>query len=224
MVTHAPRRARRDAHDRARRIGKLRGKPERGATPASPGTAGAARFLDFPDGRVTLNEDRITAAAARDGLRGTVARGCDGDGPRDLIRQYRRLAGIGARFRTSRHDLRIRPVLHRRIRAHIALRHMAFRRARHLRYRLAACGTPLGPARIQEAPNTLRISLLHETSGPRRFGLPSRATRDARAIHRTPGLTWNTAPFPYTPPRKPHRTAHTTRKRTRTTRTTRTTS
>ena len=52
---------------------------------------------------------------------------------------------IEACFRTNRHDLRIRPVFHwkdRRIRGHIALCYMAFCCARHLRYRLAACGTP----------------------------------------------------------------------------------
>ena len=83
---------------------------------------------------------------------------------------------------------------------------------------LAACGTPLSPARIQEALNALQISsLLYETNGPRTFGLPSRATQDARTIYRTLGLTWNTAPFPYTPPQKPHRITHMPRRQTQTT-------
>ena len=128
-------------------------------------------------------------------MRGIVAWGCDTDDPCDLICQYRRVAKIEACFRTSKHDLRIR--------AHIAICHMAF------------CRAPLSPARIQEALDVLQISLLRETGGSRKFGLPSRATRYARAIYRALGLTWNTAPFVHTPPRKPHCT-HATRKKTQT--------
>jgi len=148
VVTHSPRRARRDARDRARRLGKPRGKPDRGATPAAPGASATARFLDFPEGRVTINGDRIAAAAAWDGLRGIVAWGCDAEDPRDLMGQYRRLAEIGSRFRTNRHDLRIRPVFHwqdRRIRAHIAIRYMAFCRVRHLRCRPGGPRRSVGP-------------------------------------------------------------------------------
>ena len=124
VVTHSPRRARKDAQDRRWRIEKLRKKLEKGATPAALSTAGAARFLDFPDGHVAINEDKIAKAAAWDGLRGIVAWGCDAADPRDLIGQYRCLAEIEACFCTNKHDLRIRPVFHwkdRRIRAHIAL-------------------------------------------------------------------------------------------------------
>ena len=78
--------------------------------------------------------------------------------------------------------------------------------------------SPSGAARIQEALNALQISLIYETNGQRKFGLPSRATQDARVIDRTLGIKWNSAPFVYTPPRKPHRTKsssipHTTRKK-----------
>ncbi len=64
VVTHSPRRVRKDAYDRTRRIEKLRGKLEKGATPAAPSPSGAARFLDFPDGHVAVNGDRIARAAA----------------------------------------------------------------------------------------------------------------------------------------------------------------
>lgn len=64
----------------------------------------------------------------------------------------------------------------------------------------------LSPARIQEALNALQISLLYETNGPRKFALPSRATRDARTIYRTLGLTWNTLPLHTTPETTPHPT------------------
>jgi len=71
---------------------------------------------------------------------GLSKRGCDAADPHNLIGQYRRLAEIEACFRTNKHD--------RRIRAHIALCYRTFCCVQHLRYRLAACGTPLSPARI----------------------------------------------------------------------------
>jgi len=73
----------------------------------------------------------VAEAARWDGLRGIVAWNCGETDPRDLVIQYRRLSEIEACFRTNRHDLAIRPVFHwkeRRVRATVAIRHMAFRR------------------------------------------------------------------------------------------------
>ncbi len=52
---------------------------------ASYSHRGAAQFLDFPDGQVTLNEDKIAQAARWDGLRGIIAWGCDQTDPSELI-------------------------------------------------------------------------------------------------------------------------------------------
>ena len=90
-----------------------------------------------------LNEDRIVAAASWDGLRGIAAWGCGDAEPRDLVVQCRRLSETEACFRASKHDLKIRPILHwrdRRIRAHVVIRCMAFCCLQHLRHRLAARG------------------------------------------------------------------------------------
>ena len=145
---------------------------------------------------------RLSLVTNPAGLRGVVAWGCGQDDPRDLVIQYRRLAEIEARFRANRHDLRIRPVLHwnaRRVRAHIAIRYMAFRCLQHARHRLAAQGHRMGPDRIRRALNGLRIGILHETRGSRTFGPPSAASADARRIYRALGLNWNRAPFIHAP-------------------------
>ncbi len=201
VVTHSSRRARRDVHDRERRIDRLRASLNGSRKPASHGNRGTARFLDFPDGQVRLNEEKVAGAARWDGLRGIVAWGCGETDPRDLVIQYRRLAEIEACFRTNKHDLAIRPVFHwkeRRVRAHIAICYMAFCCLQHLRQRLAVQGHRMSPDRIRRALNGLQISILYETKGPRKFGLPSAASADARQIYRTLGLNWNRAPFIYT--------------------------
>ena len=206
VVTYSPRRARKDARDRSRKIERLRNRLLKSRSPASQCGKGSARFLDFPEGRVELNEDKIAEAAKWDGLRGIVAWGCGASDPRDLVVQYRRLSEIESCFRANKHDLKIRPIFHwldRRVRAHIAICYMAFCCLQHLRHRLKARGQRMSPDRIRRALNELEISILYETGGKRKFGMPSGTNSDAGHIYRTLGLTWNRTPFVYAPPRKP---------------------
>lgn len=209
VVTHSLRRARKDAHDRERRIEKLRARLVRNRQPASYSNRGVARFLEFPDGHVRVNEDKVAEAARWDGLRGVVAWGCDEADPRDLVIQYRRLSEIEACFRTNKHDLGIRPIFHwkeHRVRAHVAICYMAFCCLQHVRQRLAVQGHPMSPDRIRRALNELQISILYTPKNAKKFALPSAASPDARQIYRTLGLNWNRATFVYTPPRKTKRT------------------
>ena len=206
IATHSPKRARRDGRDRARRIERLRARLARSGTAAAQCGRGAARFLDFPDGRVTLNEARIAAAARWDGLRGIMAWGCDDADPRGLVTQYRRLSEIEACFRANKSDLRIRPVFHwkpRRIRAHIAICYMAFCCLQHLRRRLEARGNPMSPDRIRRALAELQFSVLSGKGGRGKYGLPHAAPPDAKEIYRTLGLKWTARPFVIEPPEPP---------------------
>ncbi len=199
LVTWSPRRARKDAHERTRRIGKLQTRLSKHRGAASYSHHGVAQFLDFPDGypdgQVALNEDKIAQAARWDGLRGIITWGCDQTDPSELIAQYRRLSEIEACFRTNKHDLSIRPIFHwkpRRVQAHIAICYMAFCCLQHLRYRLEVQqGQRMSPDRIRRALNALQISMLYDTNSSRRFGLPSAASTDARAIYRMLGLHWH---------------------------------
>ena len=198
IATYSPKRARKDERDRARRIGKLRARLAGNGSAAAQCGRGTARFLDFPDGKVRLNEEKIKAAARWDGLRGIMAWGCDGSDPRDLVIQYRKLSEIEACFRANKRDLRIRPVFHwrpRRIRAHIAICYMAFCCLQHLRRRLAARGHPMSPDRIRRALNELQFSVLSGKGGRGKYGLPHAAAPDAKEIYRTLGLKWTARPF-----------------------------
>ncbi len=201
IVTYSPRRAR----NRTRGIEKLQTHPEKNRQPDSYSNQGCARFLDLPGGQVSLNEDKIADVVRWGGLQGIVAWGCDDADPCDLIIQYRKLSEIKDYFRTNKHDLSIRPIFHwkeHRVRAHIAICYMAFCCLQHLRHRLAIQGYRMSPERIRRALNELQISILYEKSGPRKVGLPSSASADAKQIYRTLRLNWNLNPFTYTPPRK----------------------
>ena len=206
IATHSPRRARKDERDRARRIERLRARLGRNGSAASQCGGGAAKFLEFPDGKVRLSEAKIAAAARWDGLRGIMAWGCDDSDPRDLVIQHRKLSEIEACFRASRHDLRIRPVFHwrpRRIRARTAICYMAFCCLQHLRRRLEARGHPMSPDRIRRALNELQFSVLSGKGGRGKYGLPHAAPPDAKEIYRTLGLKWASRPFVIEPPAPP---------------------
>ncbi len=81
VAIYSPKRARKDARDRERRIQRLSARLAKGASPASQSNRGTARFLDFPEGQASLNQDKIVEAARWDGLRGIVAWSCDDMAP-----------------------------------------------------------------------------------------------------------------------------------------------
>jgi len=91
IVTHSPKRARRDALLREGAIEKLRRRLAGSGRVAGVGNRGYARFLDFPDGRVEIDEGKVAAAARWDGIGGVVAWGLDDLDPRKIIERYRGL-------------------------------------------------------------------------------------------------------------------------------------
>ena len=199
VVAFSPKRAVRDARQRQRALQKLCRRLRRSQQPAAVSHSGYARFLNFPEGRIELNLDKIAEAAQWDGLRGITAWGLDHLQPHQLLAQYHRLWEIEACFRINKHDLKIRPIFHwaeRRVRAHIAICYMAFCCLQHLRHRLTRHGSPMSPDEIRRELNALQISILLHPATQRTFGLPSKASSAAKRIYRCQGLTWNEAPFP----------------------------
>ncbi len=202
IVTHSPKRARKDRKVREDRLNGLRKRLANSRQPASLAGGGNARYLDFPDGQVRISTEKVAGLAAWDGLKGIVAWGCEDHDPRDLVVQYRRLSEIEACFRTNKHDLRIRPIYHRkehRIRSHLAIFYMAFCCLQHLCYRLRVCGHTMSTNRIQSVVNRMQVNLLHDREGGGLYGMPSKLCPDGRAICRTVGVEWNRVPFMISP-------------------------
>ena len=198
VVTHSPKRAKKDRHDRRNRLDKLAKKLAKGKQPASLASGGNAKYLDFPKGGVQLSGEKIRRMEEWDGLRGIVAWGCEEMDARDLVVQYRQLSTIEACFRINKHDLKIRPVFHwkeRRVRSHLAICYMAFCCLQHLRYRLQVRGCGMSTERIRDALNKMQISLLKDTGNGGLYGVPGRIGPDARRICQAVGLEWNCVPF-----------------------------
>ena len=128
-VTHSPKRARKDGHDRKNALEKLRMRIAKGEGPSSFGSRGISRHLKFPGGKVEICPKKIQEEARRDGPGGIAAWGCGQMDPREPIVRHRSLREIEARFRINKDDLGIRPIFHwneRRVRAHVAIGCMAF--------------------------------------------------------------------------------------------------
>ena len=198
IATYSSKRARKDKHQRMRALDKLKRKLALSQTPASVGHKGMARFLDFPDGKVVINEDKLAAAAQWDGLHAIIAWGNDHFSAQDLLNRYRQLWTIERSFRTNKHDLRIRPIFHfkpARIRAHLAICYLAFACVQHLGYRLRQLGYPMSPEVVRRELNALQMSILWRPGTSDQYVMPSRATTEAKRIYRCLGLNWNTVPF-----------------------------
>ena len=205
VVTHSPKRAKQDRHDRQNRLDKVARTLAKSKQPASLARGGNAQYLDVPKGRVQRSGETIRRMAAWDGLRGIVAWGCEAMDARDLVVQYRQLSTNEACFRINKHDRKIRPVFHwkeRRVRSHLAICYMAFCCLQHLRYRLQVRGYGMSTERIRNAVNKMQISLLKDTENGGLYGMPSRIGSDARKICQTVGLEWNGVPFRVFPEEK----------------------
>ena len=159
----------------------------------------------FPDtGDVTIDEALIKDAAKWDGLHAILIHGADDLDVLDVIARYHQLWEIEARFRTNKHDLKIRPIYHwtpQRVRAHIAICYMAFCCLQHLRKRLKMLGHPISPARIRKELIAVQVSILRRKGTRERYAMPSPVTTDAKRILTCVGLTWNEAPFRMPPER-----------------------
>ena len=199
VVTYCPKRARKDQKDRQRALQKLQKQLNKSDTAKSLLQGARVRYLDVSgSGRVRIDSQKVAQQARWDGLRGVVSSASESLSPHQLVAQYRQLWQIEAGFRTNKHDLKIRPVYHwtpRRIRAHIALCFMAFCCVQHLRHRLDCLGHSMSVESIRRELNALQLSILSRTGSGLRYGVPSRATAEAKRIYRSVGLRWNEVPF-----------------------------
>jgi len=89
VVTWSAGRERKDRANQSRRIERMKKKVAIGASPKSFSGGGHASFLEFPEGKIVVNDAKVTEAARRDGLRPVAARGNDRLPPEALLSQCR---------------------------------------------------------------------------------------------------------------------------------------
>ena len=190
VVTWNPKKARRDARQRAEAVAKAKKRVKAAAT----GKGRPARFLRVRRGAMTFDQEAEHRDALFDGLHGVLTSLPD---PAPAIRaHYAELWRIEEGFRVLKSTVKTRPVFHwteRRVRAHVAICYTAFALLRMLRHRFLL-HHPSHPApgedRILDELARVQSSLLRDHHNDFRYFLPSgRTTREQRMLYSTVGLS-----------------------------------
>ena len=215
IVSYSARRAHKDQADRqallARlqtklgaatkaRVNKTTGEIKKPAANAKKliTNSGYLRYIENADqgGVFVLDEDRVAADAAWDGLHAIVTNDRTSSASQ-LLAQYRRLWVIEESFRTLKHGLAVRPIYHfkpERIQAHIALCYLAFALTRHAQQRIKLAQQAMSVERIRAALHGVQASILEHAKTKAKYRMPSAFAQDAGRIYKAFGLTRELSP------------------------------
>jgi transposase len=211
-VTYSSKRAHKDQADRQAILERLKAKlgptqkerinPRTGEITAPNATSNAKklitnsgylRYVERADsgGVFTIDEQRISADAAWDGLHAIVTNDRTSTA-QQLLQSYRRLWVIEESFRTIKHGLAVRPIYHfkpERIQAHIGLCYLAFALTRHAQQRIKLAQQPMSLERIRAALHSVQASILVHKKTKAKYRLPSAFSQDAARIYKAFGLS-----------------------------------
>ncbi len=199
VVSYSAKRARKDAHERAKAIERLKKKLEKEKNPKDYlSNYGYKKYLKV-DGvsTIELNEEKIEQDSQWDGLHGVITNAKDITNP-EILRQYTHLWEVENAFRITKHDLKVRPVFHwkpRRVKAHLAISFAAYALVRYLEYRVRLQYKNLSPEVIRQALIRVQTSILFDKKKKIRYGLPSRISLHARKIYQILRLDWYRTPY-----------------------------
>lgn len=201
IVTHSPRRAAKDKHDREKAIESLKKRIDKSSNPTSLlNNFGYKKFVKI-DGEAKLQADevKIAEAAQWDGLHGIVTNlTIEESTANELLHHYKGLWQVEETFRLGKHDLRMRPIFHwtpNRIKAHVAICYMALCSIRAMEYLVRFQYKKLSPAVIRNELMRLETSILKDYKTGNQYGLPSKASQHAKKIYQLMGLIWNDTPY-----------------------------
>lgn len=213
IVSYSSRRAHKDQADRQALLARLQAKlgaarPRVDKTTGEikqPANAkklitnsGYLRYIENADqgGVFVLDEDRVAADAAWDGLHAIVTND-RASSASQLLAQYRRLWVIEESFRTLKHGLAVRPIYHfkpERIEAHIGLCYLAFALTRHAQQRIKLAQQAMSVERIRGALHGVQASILEHTKTKAKYRMPSAFGQDAGRIYKAFGLSRELSP------------------------------
>ena len=208
IVSYSSRRAHKDQADRQALLARLQSKLGANKPRVDKATgeikqaanakklisnSGYLRYIESADkgGVFVLNEDKVMADAAWDGLHAIVTNDRTSSAGQ-LLAQYRRLWVIEESFRTIKHGLAVRPIYHfkpERIQAHIGLCYLAFALTRHAQQRIKLAQQAMSVERIRAALQGVQASILEHTKTKAKYRMPSAFAQDAARIYKAFGLT-----------------------------------
>ncbi len=200
IVSHCPKRADKDQHDRQKAVDRLIKKIGKSQNPKSLlNNYGYKKFLIIK-GKTSLsiNQDKIDAESRWDGLHGVITNLPDTP-HQEVLSHYRGLWQVEESFRITKHDLKVRPIYHwtpSRVRAHIAISFMAFTCIRQLMYRIKLQHKALSPEVIRNALIHVQHSVFKHKRTKQRYVMPSQINPEAKKIYAVMGLKAITTAYP----------------------------
>ncbi len=200
IVSHCPKRADKDQHDRQKAVDRLIKKIGKSQNPKSLlNNYGYKKFLIIK-GKTSLsiNQDKIDAESRWDGLHGVITNLPDTP-HQEVLSHYRGLWQVEESFRITKHDLKVRPIYHwtpSRVRAHIAISFMAFACIRQLMYRIKLQHKALSPEVIRNALIHVQHSVFKHKRTQKRYVMPAQINPEAKKIYAVMGLKATTTAYP----------------------------
>lgn len=200
VVHYSLKRAQREAKQRNKMLLKLKEKINR--TPHVKDfikNQGYKKFFELNGHmKIFLNEDKVKAAEAWDGLKGFITNRSDLT-VSEILSSYHGLWQVEETFRVAKHDLKVRPIFHwtpSRIEAHIAICFMCLMCVRHLEYRVKTQYKKLSPRVIIDSLLHVQASIVKVKNSTRRYAIPSSMPLEAKDIYRIMGKKHPVTPYP----------------------------
>ncbi|MDD5658784.1 MAG: IS1634 family transposase [Actinomycetota bacterium] len=199
IVSYSQKRAKKDAHDRETAIASIQKKLEKTANPKDYlSSYGYKKYINVDTkAKLTLDQDKIDADSAYDGLLGVITNDSDRQAAR-ILSHYHNLYQVEDAFRLTKHDLAVRPVFHwkpERVSAHIAICFCAYSLIKYLEYRVRFQYIKLSPEKIRQTLIKVQTSVLYDSKRKIRYGLPSKMSVDARKIYDIFKIKKNLTPY-----------------------------
>lgn len=158
LITYSEKRAKKDRHNRAKGLTKLKKKIKSGKlTKSNINNRGYNKYLKLEGQiKIAIDKEKYDQDAKWDGLKGYLTNTKLSN--REIIENYGHLWKIEKAFRISKHDLKIRPIYHRvqrRIEAHICIAFAAYKVYKELERQLKVKASSLSPEKAIEIAKTI---------------------------------------------------------------------
>ena len=188
IVSYKTARANRDAYQRDQIVKKLKKRiGDAGDTKKLITNQGVKKFTSTENAKTTLDQTKIDADAAWDGLHGVIT-----NIPKEeqhasvILGRYARLWKIEESFRINKHTLSMRPIYHfkpERIKTHIALCFMAFSVLRHMEYQIKLTQKISLNAMLDELMHVQASYYRHAPTG-KLYRMPGKFSQNASKIYK----------------------------------------
>ena len=160
--------------------------------------AGKKRYLSFDEDKqvAEISLARVRADKKWDGIRGYIT---NSSAPmRDVAASYKRLWVIEEAFRINKHDLKVRPIFHRkedRIRAHLDICFIAYALARQLMYRYKhRHNRSVSFDVMRKSLLKTCVTVLTHTASKERFLVPSNISPLSEELYQLVDLNYSPVP------------------------------